>query len=133
MTLTFKLVRDIMKVNVYANFQVRTSNCSAARAQTDRHTHTDTQTHRRIHGINNITANVDLCNRHTSQYDGPVLSAGVIYRCDSQTHHDQKLFHQGKYKENAAEKAARRNHLQMSHYTMKVPSETCHQFMIYMI
>ncbi len=39
MTLTFKLVRDIMNVNVYANFQVHRSNDSAARVHSDRQTH----------------------------------------------------------------------------------------------
>ncbi len=48
MTLTFKLVRDIIKVILPAKFLVRTSNGSAVRALTDRqtHRHIDTQTHR---------------------------------------------------------------------------------------
>ena len=45
--------------------------------------------------------------------------AGVIGRFDSQTPHDQKLFHQG---EDAAEEAARRSHLQTVHYNVRVQS-----------
>ncbi len=48
MTLTFKLVRDIIKVNVPTNFRVRMSNRSTVRALNNRQTdrRTDRQTHR---------------------------------------------------------------------------------------
>ncbi len=45
MTLTFEVIRDIIKVNASTKFRDRMSNGSAGRALTDEHTHT--QTHRR--------------------------------------------------------------------------------------
>ncbi len=41
MTLTFELIRDIIKVNASTKFRVCMSNGSAVRAFTDTHTHTD--------------------------------------------------------------------------------------------
>ena len=43
MTLTFELIRDIIKVNIPTKFRIRMSNCSAVRVLTDRRT--DRQTH----------------------------------------------------------------------------------------
>ena len=42
MTLTFELIRDIVKVNPSTKFWVRASNGSARRVLTDKHTHTQT-------------------------------------------------------------------------------------------
>ena len=44
-TLTFALVRDIIKVNPCTKFRGHTMNGSAVRALTDRHTHRHTDTH----------------------------------------------------------------------------------------
>ncbi len=47
MTLTFEPVRDMLDMNVCANFQVHRPNDLASRAQTDRRTHTHTDRHTR--------------------------------------------------------------------------------------
>ncbi len=51
MTLTFKLIRDIIKANASNKFWVPTSNGSVVRALTDRHTHRD--------GTNSIPTTAD--------------------------------------------------------------------------
>ncbi len=51
MTLTFELIRDIMKVNVSTTFWVSMSNGSAVRALTDRHMHTHTHRWDRFHTL----------------------------------------------------------------------------------
>ncbi len=69
MTLTFELIRDIIKVNASTKFRVCMSNGSAMRALTDRQTHTHTQTGPILYprpltreGINLNPRNVELVN-----------------------------------------------------------------------
>ena len=47
MTLTFKHDLDILQTDLLAEIQVCTSVCSAVRVVSDRHTHTQRQTHKR--------------------------------------------------------------------------------------
>ena len=55
MTFTFKLVRDIIKVNMCTDFQVRRSNGLVARVHADTHTQTDGRTDR----TENITSSAN--------------------------------------------------------------------------
>ncbi len=77
MTLTFKLVWDMMEIDVRANLHVRRSNGLASRAQTDGHTQT--------HGTENITSSANVGGKKTSrlQFSQPYLGTeNILWMCN---------------------------------------------------